>query len=389
LQRSRVAHLQTSFFLLDNESTYFIVSIHCSGFLILLHTQLQLVKKIVLFLFYCILLSQFSFAQTQGDTAVPKQPDTAIVVPQAAPVKKDTSLRKTVVPKKITDTNVRAITPAVTPAPDTIALDTTASLVMLIPEAQSTGNTLLAFQAAMRNHPYYNFTGKPRVLLMKEREGVDKDGLFYFLAGLLFYFAIIKILFSKYLDNIMTLFFRVTMRQQQLREQLSQTPMPSLLLNILFIISGGMFLAFVSLYYKITPEQNLWLLWGYGCAIVIAVYLGKFIILKIIGWIFNVSNATDTYIFIIFMVNKMVGIFLVPALILMAFPYEPFLPVVMTLTFIMLGLSLGYRFLISYKPIRHEIKVSRFHFFVYLCAFEIAPLLLIYKVLLIFVERSY
>ncbi len=55
----------------------------------------------------------------------------------------------------------------------------------------------------------------------------------------------------------------------------------------------------------------------------------------------------------------------------------------------MLALTLAYRFIISYKPIRNEIKVSRFHFFVYLCAFEIAPLLLIYKVLLIFVERTY
>jgi len=43
---------------------------------------------------------------------------------------------------------------------------------------------------------------------------------------------------------------------------------------------------------------------------------------------------------------------------------------------------LFYRFIISYRPVRSEIKVNRFHFFLYLCAFEIAPLLLIYKVLL-------
>jgi hypothetical protein len=170
---------------------------------------------------------------------------------------------------------------------------------------------------------------------------------------------------------------------------LSQAPLPSLFLNILFVSAGGMFLAFVARFYEIMPEQNLWLLWAYGCLLVLATYLGKFIVLKIIGWIFNVSNATDTYIFIIFMVNKMVGIFLVPVLILMAFPYGSFLPVIITLAFIMLALTLVYRFIISYKPIRNEIKVSRFHFFVYLCAFEIAPLLLIYKVLLIFVERTY
>ncbi|WP_162915820.1 DUF4271 domain-containing protein [Paraflavitalea soli] len=350
-------------------------------------------KKIILLVFCCILLSQFSFAQTQGDSAV-RQPDTAIPVPQDTPVKKDTSLRKAVVIKKKVDTGAKAVLPVLPPGRDTTSKPDTAAAVT-IPiqeikvEARSAENTLPGFQAVLRDHPYYNFKGKPRVLFLKEGGPTNTDSIFYFLFGLLFYYAIVRIFFYKYLHNITTLFFRATMRQQQLREQLSQAPLPSLFLNILFVSAGGMFLAFVARFYGIMPEQNLWLIWAYGCLLVLAIYLGKFIILKIIGWIFNVSNATDTYIFIIFMVNKMVGIFLVPVLILMAFPYGSFLPVIITLAFILLALTLTYRFIISYKPIRNEIKVSRFHFFVYLCAFEIAPLLLIYKVLLIFVERSY
>lgn len=358
-------------------------SIHCSGFLILLHTQLLLVKKIVLLVFYCILLFQFSFAQTQDSTARPI--DTAIPEPQAPPVIKDTPIRKAPVARKKVDTSARVVKPAV----DTVA--PVREVQVVVEENLPVGNTLEAFQAALRDHPYYRFTfkGPPRELFLKDAEGTGKDGIFYFLFGLLFYYAVIRLFFPKYLDNITTLFFRVTMRQQQLREQLSQTPLPSLFLNILFVSTSGMFLAFVAKYYNIMPAQNLWLLGGYGCLLVMGIYLGKYIILKIVGWIFNVSNATDTYIFIIFMVNKMVGIFLVPVLILMAFPYGRFLPVVITLAFIMLALALVYRFIISYKPIRNEIKVSRFHFFIYLCAFEVAPLLLIYKVLLIFVERSY
>lgn len=369
-------------------------SIHCSGFLILLHTQLLLVKKIVLLVFCCILLSQFSFAQTQGDSAV-RQPDTVIPVPQDTPVKKDTSIRKAPVIRKKVDTSAKAVQPAIVPTQDTTVgkQDTTPTITLptqeIKIEARSAENTLPGYQAVLRDHPYYNFKGKPSVLLLKEAGATNTDSIFYFLFGLLFYYAIVRIFFYKYLHNITTLFFRATMRQQQLREQLSQAPLPSLFLNILFVSAGGMFLAFVARFYEIMPEQNLWLLWAYGCLLVLSIYLGKFIILKIIGWIFNVGNATDTYIFIIFMVNKMVGIFLVPVLILMAFPYGSFLPVIITLAFIMLALTLVYRFIISYKPIRNEIKVSRFHFFVYLCAFEIAPLLLIYKVLLIFVERSY
>jgi hypothetical protein len=49
----------------------------------------------------------------------------------------------------------------------------------------------------------------------------------------------------------------------------------------------------------------------------------------------------------------------------------------------------AYRILASYRPVRNEIKLTPFYFFLYLCAFEIAPLLLIYKVLLTYLEKVY
>lgn len=350
-------------------------------------------KKIVLLVFYCILLSQFSFAQTQDSTARPS--DTA--VPQVpVPAVKDTSVRKTPVVRKKPDSLAMALQAG---SRDSITRDSMTKAAAKLNDSLTTAqlkqdehpveNTFEGFQATLRNHPYYNIKGSSRALFLKDEGVMNTDGVFYFLFGLLFYFAIVRLFFHKYLHDITTLFFRATMRQQQLREQLLQAPLPSLFLNVLFFCAGGMFMALTALYFKLIPEPNLWLLWSYCSLVVLAIYLGKFIILKVIGWIFNVSNATDTYIFIIFMVNKMVGIFLLPVLIMVAFPYQAFLPVIITLAFIILGLALAYRFIIAYKPIRNEIRVSRFHFFIYLCAFEIAPLLLIYKVLLIFVERSY
>jgi hypothetical protein len=178
------------------------------------------------------------------------------------------------------------------------------------------------------------------------------------------------------------------MRQQQVREQLLQTPLASLLLNILFVISASLYLSFLAVYYKVSPYESFWLVFAYCLAFVAIMYTGKFLFLKIIGWIFNVGAATDTYIFIVFMINKIIGIVLLPILVLMAFPHPLLYQFGITLSFMILILLFLYRFFISYRPIRNEIKVNKFHFFIYLCAFEIAPLLLIYKVLLNFVERS-
>lgn len=244
------------------------------------------------------------------------------------------------------------------------------------------------FQRVLSSHPLLPFNKKPVESNIFVRKQNDNEAKFYFLIGLFFYFACIRLFFDKYLDNLLTLFFRVTMRHQQIREQLLQTPLPSLLLNILFVISSGYYLSLLATYYDFSLFGNFWITFLYAMAFVSAIYLGKYFVLKLTGWVFNIRSATDTYIFIVFLVNKMIGIFLLPFIILMSFPNRHLLPVLIQLSYIMLLLLLVYRFINSFRPIRSEIKVNRFHFFLYLCTFEIAPLLLIYKVLLAYVERS-
>lgn len=185
-----------------------------------------------------------------------------------------------------------------------------------------------------------------------------------------------------------TLFFRATLRQQQLREQLLQAPLPALLMNIFFIVSLAAYCSFIAGHLHIGFYENFWTTFLYAVIVIAGIYIVKFIFLNIVGWIFGISNVTDTYIFIVFLINKMIGIFLLPFIALLAFPTPEMLPAVLILSYILVGGMLFYRFLISYRPVRSEIKLNRFHFFLYLCTFEIAPLLLIYKVLLAFVDSS-
>ncbi|HTE23155.1 DUF4271 domain-containing protein [Flavitalea sp.] len=247
---------------------------------------------------------------------------------------------------------------------------------------------IAAIQATLKQHKYIPFSGRAQSRTLDEKATSDKDLLFYFLCGLVLYFAIFKLFFGKYLSNLFTLFFRVTMRQQQIREQLLQTPLPSLLLNILFAISAGMYLNLLLFRFHQNPVPDFWLNFSYCVGIVSLLYLGKLLILTAMGWIFNVSNATNTYLFIVFLVNKMLGMFLLPFLFILAFPHPVIISGMVTLSYILVIALFFYRFIISYRPIRNEINVGRLHFIIYLCAFEIAPLLLIYKVLLMFVERN-
>ena len=244
---------------------------------------------------------------------------------------------------------------------------------------------LASFQQVLKDHPFYKFYNHPERQVISFRVTENNDGVFYYIVGLVLYIALMRLFFYKYVTTMFTLFFRATLRQQQLREQLLQAPLPALLMNIFFVVSFATYCSLLALHFKLPFVQNFWTTLFYAVILIAAIYFIKFIFLNIVGWIFGISNVTDTYIFIVFLINKMIGIFLLPVSAMLAFPIPTLLPVLLMVSYILVGGMLFYRFIISYRPVRSEIKVNRFHFFLYLCAFEIAPLLLIYKVLLTFV----
>jgi hypothetical protein len=269
---------------------------------------------------------------------------------------------------------------------DTLRRDTVSPAVVMpsLPER----DLVSTIRAALDKHPYFNFFGPPSQQVIIRRPEPETDLFFYVLLGLFFYFAIIRVLFGKYLMNLVSIFLRITLRQQQLREQLLQAPLPSLLLNIFFLLSGGLYASLLLSYYKYSAHDDFWIQTLYCTAILALIYVGKFLILKFTGWVFGLTRATDTYIFIVFLVNKMLGLLLLPFLVLITFYGGQAQQVFVTLSLILIVCLFAYRFAFSFGPIRAEIKVNAFHFFLYLCAFEIAPLLLIYKVLLSILEKS-
>jgi hypothetical protein len=240
----------------------------------------------------------------------------------------------------------------------------------------------------LASNRYLNFGGQALRVREATFERESADGLFYLIVGLLFFYAVIRMGFSKYLDNLLTLFFRVSVRQQQLREQVLQSPVPALLLNLLFVLSGSLYADFFLQYMHGIRRDQFWTWFLYGAGLLTLIYLGKFIFLKITGWIFNISRATDTYLFIVFMTNKIIGIFLLPFLVILSFSGSLISSICFTGSALLIGTFYLYRLIAAYKSLRKEINISILLFFLYLCAFEIAPLLLIYKVLLTYWEKA-
>jgi len=243
----------------------------------------------------------------------------------------------------------------------------------------------------LEHHPYFGFRFKAKSVSFKEgevRQVHGKEILFYSLVLLLIIFALLRQAFPKYFNDLFRLFFRNTLKVRQISEQLVQTPLPSILLNGFFVISAGLYLTFLIEYFQISPIDNFWILFVYCMTGLSVAYFVKFIGLKISGWLFNTEEAANSYIFIVFIINKMIGILLLPFLILLAFSTSDLFSIGLTLSWILIGAMLIYRIVLTYSVVRNQVKVSPFHFFLYFLAFEVTPLLLVYKALLVYFSQT-
>jgi hypothetical protein len=223
---------------------------------------------------------------------------------------------------------------------------------------------------------------KPVIIETNRKIFKGQEDFFYSILALFLFFAFVKNAFPKYLNDLFRVAFRRTLKQRQLGEQLVQTPLPSLFMNIFFLVSAAMYLDLLFRYYQFATGYSFWLLFFYIMVALGAMYLVKFVSLKLSGLLFNISQTTDAYIFIVFMVNKIIGVLLLPFIVILAFTDNEFHQVGLILSFIVVFTMLTYRFILAYGLVRNQIRVKPFHFFLYLCCFEIAPLLLIYKLLL-------
>lgn len=242
----------------------------------------------------------------------------------------------------------------------------------------------------LKRHPYYGFSSPTDVFRGDAQKRVikGKEIIFYLIVFLLLILALLRNAFSKYFVDLFRVFFRTTLKQKQVSEQLIQTPLPSLLLNGFYVVTAGLYLSFIFEFFKQNPLNNFWLLFLYCSTALSLIYLVKFIGLKIAGWLFSMPEAADSYVFIVFVINKMIGIILLPFLVILAFTSGGILQTGLTLSFILIGLMLFYRVILTFAAVRNHVRVNPFHFFLYLCAFEVAPLLVIGKVVLEFLSIS-
>jgi hypothetical protein len=216
----------------------------------------------------------------------------------------------------------------------------------------------------------------------------DKDILFYAVIALIFLYSFLIQIAPQYIAKLFSQFSQSSLRMMQNREQLLQNSLASFIMNIGFVVSFSLMTTLVIFNAHLLPI-NFWEGFFYMCLFFLGLYIGKYICLTIAGYIFNTNELVQTYIFVVFMINKVLGILLIPFIGILAFA-KPFLhPFAIWGASLLMVLLLLYRYLFSLTSVRNKLHVSSFHFFLYLCAFEVIPLLILYKLIVQYFGGTY
>ena len=216
----------------------------------------------------------------------------------------------------------------------------------------------------------------------------DKDFLYYLIIGVLFLYGLVNYLYPQYYSKLFNQFSQSSLRMLQNREQLVQNEIASLASNINFILSFSLMSTLLIFNRHLLPI-SFWQAYLYVCVFFLVLYLGKYLCLQIVGFIFNVKELVGTYIFIVFLINKVLGILLIPFILMLAFAKPAYYGIAIGGGAILTILLFLYRYLFSLTSVRNKLHISSFHFFLYLCAFEILPLLILYKFIVQYFGGTY
>ncbi len=220
----------------------------------------------------------------------------------------------------------------------------------------------------------------PELEIIQKPKDTRNRLLFWPILIMMIILALLVTLYRSLIGKIYRAFSNENILKLLQREQGVFISIPYLFLYALFFVSAGIFVFQLAIYYNTIPFEFSNLM--YCILAVTGFFLLKHLILKIIEIIFPIAKEIKQYSFTIIIFSIILGILLIPLNIFIAFTAESLTFTGIILAFLTIaavylfrslrGIFIGSKFLAFHK----------FHFFMYLCAVEIAPVIILVKILM-------
>jgi hypothetical protein len=239
----------------------------------------------------------------------------------------------------------------------------------------------------LAKHTFLNSTSKPVSFSQPKRFVQNTDYLFYIISFLVLTIALFRLFNDKYYLNMTRVFFNSSLRQSQLVEQLLLDKQASLVWNLFFVVVMGIYLFQLLVFHQETSLINYKVL-GLCMLLVLSVYAVKYFITLFFGWLTGFLDEAENYLFIVFLLNKMLALFLLPVILIMIYVDNSWVYPTIQFSFLLIGLVFFIRYFRAFGMLQYKMKVSRFHFLLYVTGVELLPILILYKSSMIIVAKN-
>jgi len=198
--------------------------------------------------------------------------------------------------------------------------------------------------------------------------------VFLLIIGLIAY---VRVVYSKRIPLLWRTVFRLQILRQVMREELLFSHRASLILFTNFVLSAGLLLYAAGVYYGWIDRGGqgfmAFLILSFS---VLLVYLLKFLLMRILGWLYNDTGLLREYRFEIFSVNKAMGLVLLPLALVAVTSNIGKLPTLIMIAIGFWAISFLFR-LVQGLAMSFSYSVSRIYIILYLCTLEILPFVLL------------
>jgi len=237
------------------------------------------------------------------------------------------------------------------------------------------------------NHPLFEATERADTILSADISTVmipeivhsTPGWLFLYLLGMLGVFAWIRIYYGNiYADTIQASTNFLVAARMFKDKSLLQNQLDNVL-YVIYFLSLAYFIYFMEKRLGLVPYRlDGFLLYLFNLALLLGIYLTRALLVNLVGSLFNQLALFREYLYHTFIFNKLLGISILPLLLFIVYTQGILQQVIIWISLGTVGVVVVMRII---RGIAFSFKkdISIFYMFLYLCALELAPLVLLYR----------
>ncbi len=228
-----------------------------------------------------------------------------------------------------------------------------------------------------------HYTSVERPFFMEAFQNSLKGKYLDWILGILILVLIIlawsKKSYGKYIGQIVNSMFNTQLAGNLYRDSNIILRKVSFLFNFIYLVVVSMFIFELFLYHEISlfKQEKIWQ-FAIVLGVISGLFIFKYLSIKFVGFIFQMGKEFDEYFFNVTLYNKAMGLFLLPIVAIipyvasfLVFPLQ-IIGISILIASTLLKYARGFKIIISKG-------ILLFYLILYLCTFEILPVLYLYK----------